>query len=299
MNKKYKRAYFIGGSTTECIYNHEGKRWPDLISNMNTFNYGVGAKSIVNSLRKLELLIESGAKIDTLFIMHACNDFTNLVRPTTGYGAKRKSLINNIIENLYFVSNTIYFYRMFFVKEKDARNATVKILTKTTLSPYAKKVEVKKTLLGSVGDAYLSDDEFGEFYKKNIKGLYARYEILEKIHNLTKKNNIKLILLTQPNSFLVNYLPPYEKDLRLTAFGPKFGGKDGFFTFLQYRKLMDGINDQTIKFAKEKKIDVIDVSKEFLKYNPSPLFIDGFHYTDNGSILFSKIVNDFLQPIRQ
>jgi len=113
--------------------------------------------------------------------------------------------------------------------------------------------------------------------------LDERKKVYTKIDSICKKNNCKLVFITQPHPFRQDYLDksrltfPVVNSLRLNL--------------KQSQELFDVFNNNTREFACENNVLLVDFDSLFYKRNIDGLFYDGIHYSEKGAIVLGNYIN--------
>ncbi len=281
-NRK-KRAVAVGGSTTADALSPEGRRWPDLLA-VPTVNYGASANTTVDSYYNLLFLLENNVvKPEIVFMMHAVNDLHHYLkngRPPFAVEGWNRPPVNMLqLDNPHRVlflgirlsdSWLLSFlrYRMGILKGHEAYGIYLG----------QRKTQDKLQWLGP--------EEFSSFKREFTHDfLPARADVYSTINNLLKNHGVEFIILTQPNNYREDYVP-YREDLRLF---PIVAGKK--MSMEQTAGIFKILNDQNRELARRFNRRMIDVEACFAKLNPSPLFYDSVHYTEQGSLLTANCIN--------
>lgn len=267
-------VHFYGGSTTETRYIAEGYRWPELILGINGKNWGVSGNHLLDSVLNFEFHLLEMPPPDYAVFMHAINDFSarNMFQIDSylkTMGQSRRSNIK-VGERFYLLDFIKTLHEIWFgesnVKEKIKQNITI---SKSRVSA-------------------LNEKEFLFFLDKVIKPfLENRTKVLENLLRVAQNKNVKIVLLTQPHSYGLNFIPLEGEDLRDR---PLIDGPN-YLTHEQMGTVLDLINENTRSFAKSHEVLLIDVSSVFASLDVSEFFYDGIHYTERGSLTFGQIVN--------
>jgi len=286
---------FFGGSTTECQYVDEGKRYPDITGKnlmLTPINWGISGTNIFNSYLNLKFLLEEGllGSPKIVVLMHGVNDLATLTRTgnpdiisnisyLTQYfkkGDYPNGLIQNfkdLVKHIYSISFP-FFYVMHYFKYYLVKKSI------SVVSFYEAEVKKQESIIP------ISEEEFKKFLNSELlkKFLKNRENNYLKFINFCKSKNIQVVLLTQPHSYRENY-KTFNKDLRLY-----FKIKNKLTNLSQSRKLMDLINQHTRKIAEKYKIPLIDVDEYFKNMDVSQLFYDSHHFTPPGC----KVIGNYV-----
>jgi hypothetical protein len=272
-----KLIFFSGGSTTQCIYVDEDKRFPYLVQenlngvgyNVKTVNSGVGGS---NSFHGYLSFITKGMRLspDILFVMYNINDIALLSKTGSYFNApsNRKLIIDKKnIENHPYFDRFLGFLRR----------------VKNILYPKLWKL-FRENVLGFKVFS-VTTDEFKNHRVQNP----SNSEILSKYKNsilnfvsFCKNNNIRLILLSQFNMienkseiFIQDY-NQYKQEKEIEEFVD----------------LYKQANELLLEISILNNIEFIDLNKLIPKTDE--FIFDTIHLTDKGSILVSKIISNYL-----
>ena len=255
---------FLGGSTTECLFVQEKTRFQNLSCRLleekrrkktNSYNLGVSG---MNSMMSINILINKllPLKPDYVILMHNINDITTLTYTGSYWNKSNRELITE--------KEKISFW-------KKVRRIIFKIIPHiyTGIEKLTKRQNI---------------DEWADYrektYRIDTEKILTLYKnSLNTFINICKSWNIKPVLMTQPNRFLINKKPK--------AFLARwnFDYNDFYFTF-------NAMNNVIRKAAMQNNIILIDLEKEVPK--DSLYIYDVVHLNDNGSILTSKIIANIL-----
>lgn len=258
---------FIGGSTTECMYVEEDKRFPYLVAKLlsesgkkvNSINSGVSGNDSLNSLNiYLNKIIPQ--QPDIAVMMHNINDLSLL-----------------LYESSYWNSNP---YRSpIIVEDKSIKSFLKSILPNT----YEFLFRIKANFTGHV-------DEFSE--KRGEQSTIGKPEILEKFADnletfiaISKARNIQPVLMTMANRFTEN--PDKiisEKTKKLQSIG---------LDYSTYKSLFDTMNNQIRKVASENNILLIDLAKHVPQ--SSKYMVDTVHFSNYGSEFVARYIAEKLK----
>ncbi len=273
---------FYGGSTTECLYVDEEKRFPYLVQetlnknlekNIQVYNSGVSAK---NSYQSLIDFISKGLKYKpkTVVFMHAINDQV-ILEMTNSYFIGPDSRI------------PINFFKDKFNQEFD-NNKKSKYLRNMFPNIYFLSTRILEKLKNNDQNV---NDEWADYRNNDIidkDKLFYNYETsIRTFINVAKANNVNVILMTQFNRIDFDNLKILEKqnNARYRNIGFKRDLNDMIFIYSE-------LNNIVRKISYEKNIDLIDLDK--LVPKTSKYIYDPVHLNTDGSIFVSKIISDHL-----
>ena len=251
---------FFGGSTTECIFVEENKRFPYLLTQIlqrtdgtliNSLNAGVSGNHSMHSLLNLlgKGIIE---KPKFVILMHAANDMGTLLNTSSYWNAPIKKKIIQTSENL-----TFKFYLKGIIFE------TSKIIKNIFLPNFW----------------IFSRDSFYDFV--NFRKNKITFENLERILNSDFKSaltsfilvsrswNIEPILMTQFNNYNKRNLISPDSSL----------SSEELFNLYIYT------NQIVREVAKANNVQLIDLEK---KIKGESLFLDKIHLNSYGSVLVAN-----------
>lgn len=278
------KLFFLGGSTTECLYNSEDLRFPELTARLvekesslkiNSYNCGIGG---INSLHSINILLNKVIpnKPDYVFFMHNINDlvtldyygtywFENHPRANinkfgylTDIPTKKHSILNKVFPNI-----TTLIYPAFDSGTKDEFKG------------------IRKNSIISEADSSVKS----EMFRRNINTFIA----------ICKTNNITPILMTQPNAFdLVNiqwFLS--ERADQLAYIGNE---TQQIKQLKKMAHMLSVFNDIIRETAVANNCILIELEKEV---NDIGYFRDEVHVNDKGSEKIAHIIaKEILQKIR-
>jgi len=269
---------FLGGSTTECLYVEEEKRFPYLVGRfleqrnlkVNSYNGGVAGN---DTLHSMNVLINKVFRFhpDIVVIMHNINDLSVLMgqktywhnistrgviieeTPTFAFTSALRQLKNKLIPNLYIKTRN-FVNRMKLLQKEEREFARCASL------PTEKEKSVMINNFGS-----------------NLQSLIY----------LCRARNITPVLMTMesrltenPNNIVkggAGNLPPMSDE-----------------EYESTRKLFFAFNETIRDVGKKNNILVIDLAK---KIPQEPQYIyDVIHFTDYGSESAAKIIAGELKP---
>jgi len=279
---------FLGGSTTECMYVTENKRFPYLVGKLieektnkliNSYNSGASGNNMVHSM---DILLNKimPMKPDIVVMMEAINDYTILAYDHTYWpkGTTRSELITindyfpKVKKETFFwhfkgLFKTIFpniYYRIFLIKERVLRPSQQK-------EPYDEWA----------GRRQMIKDRDFEFMKKEYKW------ILELTVRANKTHNIIPVLMTQANRF-----KDIPDDFILKILEPMLNGGISYATF---KEEYDTFNEIIREVAKSQDIPLIDLAK--LVPQEKEYMYDTLHYNDFGSQFVANIIAEKLIEI--
>ena len=267
---------FLGGSTTECIYVDEDKRFPYLVGRLlendrakvNSINSGVSGN---NSRHSINILINKGLKLhpDIAIMMHNINDLNILLyekdysnnnpyrsliieRDNNSFSYHLKGIIKNIIPNLY--QRIRLFNKRYININIDDEFAHLR----------GKKLTINKQHI------------LNEFEKS-----------IETFISVAKSNGIIPVLMTQASRFKEK---PDSIIIANWTLEDDFGIK-----YENYRKSYLDFNDSIREIGNTNNILVIDLANEIPQ--TKEYMYDAVHFNNKGSSLVAKIIANNLNNI--
>ena len=263
----------LGGSTTECALVPENKRWPDLL-NLATLNFGKSSLNSSHTLENLRYILNTyDLYPKKVFLMDGVNNLTAYLERGT--------------DSLKDPEYTASIYKLALKKSYFMALLWSLIKRSDYLSFY------KAEVINHSRYPLITDQEISTFWQSNeIKIKETIKESLEKFSMLSKQKDFEIVVLSQPHFYALR-IESEALDLRTT---PIIENKR--LSFKQASEFMDKYNEITLSTAQQIGLSHFDVSKCLEKTNRSDLFYDAFHYTELGSIYFSRCLNSYLIPNR-
>lgn len=263
---------FIGGSTTECMYVDEDKRFPALTGQLlenssnkkiNALNAGVSGN---NSMHSINTLLNKIVPMnpDIAVLMHNINDLSVLLH-----------------EKTYWNNNE---YRSLLIEEDRSLKAIVKQLLPNT---YNFAFEMKRKLLGNGSEFENSNHEHNKPRLSNEKILSMFKANLNIFVEISKANNTTPVLMTQASRFTEKPDDVVMRNLQ------NLDAMD--LTYSEYRALFVAMNEVIRTVAMEKSVLLIDLEKEVPQTNE--FMADPVHFNNQGSELVAKIISTNLASL--
>lgn len=274
--KSFADILFLGGSTTECRYVNELKRFPYLSgrfleqddkyknAKINTINSGVSGN---NSMHSINLLLNKSLKRKPKIavLMHNINDLSSLLYMQSYWGENE--------------------YRSLLVEDKSKRLNFEAI-------PYSLG-RLFPQISSRIRSLIPVKDEF-----KNIRGKQINYDSV-KIINLFRKSlitfielcktwEIEPVLMTQmnrfdssPNKMIIDWFEITRNDINIS--------------YKEYMILFKKFNNVIRETAKNENILLIDLALEIPQ--TKKYIYDVVHLTNEGSVLASQVIANELKSI--
>jgi lysophospholipase L1-like esterase len=275
-----KKIICMGGSTTECFYLSDGKDWPNVLGKklrqndpgiwLN--NAGMDGQSTFGHLAMLKQYILE-IKPDYIVLMCGLNDI-GLKNPGT-FDKYDNSWFKKVYNFLELPSTIVNIMRAGNAKQAGLNHRFFKDISK----------EEKLVL---------TDSQILQQLQQQQQFIPAYQERLVKFATLCKKNNIKLILVSQ--AILFSDEPDLLTNIYLGDI--KTGNTNGKGKSL----MMKMYNKATFDIAEKMHIPFINLSARLPK--DSRFFYDGYHFSNDGAemaadILFDEIETQNLVPSKK
>jgi hypothetical protein len=262
---------FFGGSTTNCLYVDEDKRFPYLVqktlnrelnNDIQILNAGVyGKTSMLSTMDLITKGLKNNPEI--VFLMHNINDFSVLEKSGKYWDAPiSRSLIKQKI-HIEALSSSNFFIRTFYVLTPNIYyiiNRFFEILLNNKPNDefieYRNSEKIDKKII------------FQE-YIKSIKTFIAIAKIYE----------IEVVLMTQFNRMNIDdeYIVQLNSEIK---------------NFEEYIYVYDQLNNLVREIANEENINLIDLDL-LLPQNENYIY-DEVHLNNNGSIFVADLISNFL-----
>jgi hypothetical protein len=276
---------FLGGSTTECTYVQEEKRFPYLAGRLledktglrvNSYN---AAKSGNNTLHNLNILLNKVVplKPEVAVLMDNVNDLTILLydktywnnnpyrSPITAKTPSWQTVMKNL-EDTFHLARDLTFPNLF----RQMRHLLPFKLSVKARGDEFKKVRGQKI---AIDQAYL----VGEFTMN-----------LQTFIDMCRVRKITPVLMTMQTR-LTDHPDPYVRKIM-----QKLEDQQGI-TYQQYKDIFDRFNQTIREVGGRNKVLVIDLARQVPP--EKEYFADLAHYNDQGSTLVARLVSDALAPL--
>jgi lysophospholipase L1-like esterase len=276
----YLTIIAVGGSTTLCRYNSEGKTWVDLLGQKldKSFpkfwinNAGFDGQSTIGHLILMDDIIAPLKPKVVLFLVGANDQFLEEQKVhDQHFLRKSKSSLSYFIENMLNKSD-IYYYISNYLRYAKAR--------KFGMLHYP--VDMTK-----IENKYLTTKQIEEFKEGHrTQKLISYKERLINLVEICNKNGIEPVFITQP--YLLGKGIDEDSGVNLaTAAVRAYNGEVAW-------GIVELYNDVLRQTAKDHHILLIDLAKELPKR--SKYYYDFYHYTNEGSALTAEIIYRHLYP---
>ena len=278
---KYFKIITVGGSTTECTFLSDGKTWTDQLGKKLKTNFkdiwinnaGFDGHSTFGHLVLMEDYIAKLQPQIVLFLIGANDQGTDdmgeqdmEIMRNRFYYYSVKGYLKSMANHSEVFSLGLNFYRYW---------KSVKIGVEHT--------ELDFEIFKNVDINYYMTDDYIKSKKNNLQlsrisaeGFRKR---LQRLIDISIKNNIEPILITQP-SFYGDFIDDVTK-------------VDFKFTTMSW-EILEIFNDVTRQVGKENNILVIDLDREMPK--SSKYYYDWLHYTNEGAEKVAEIIYNNLYP---
>ncbi len=269
------KIFTVGGSTTQSLYNTEGKTWSDLLANnlkkinpqiwLN--NAGLSGHSTKGHLILLkDKLVE--LKPDYVIFLVGINDVGRVIEE------KEESIIEEFIFKSEVISLAVNIVRNFQSKKLNL-SYDLKWDPKTAPTLELSGMEISKSMM-------IHSKTYLPYYRRRLEALI----------DFCKNNNIKPIFITQPLVYGDQIDPTTGVNLGKLKVGEQ--------NSLQIWLVLEMYNDITRVLARKERIPLVDLALKMPK--DTRYYYDYMHYTNEGaariaSILTEELTPFFLKPI--
>ncbi len=271
-SKKYPQPdisiVFLGGSTTECMFVDEDKRFPYVVGTIleeqtglkiNSYNGGLSGNNIMHAI---DLLLNKVIPIHpkVVVFMENINDISTLIYEETYWS---KNTVRSPLETLHKVK-------------------LVGKLLKEIFIPNLNKAytDLQKTVWGQ------EEDEFAQARGKKItidrsKLTDAFARNLRTFVCICKTQGIVPVLMTQANRIKT------DPDPVVAAYIGRFGHDTGI-PYADFKEIYDAFNDTIRQVGRDSEVMVIDLAGDI---PPDKTYLyDLVHFNDAGSQLAAQII---------
>lgn len=268
---------FLGGSTTECLYLDENKRFPSVVAallgerrgwRVRAINGGVSGGNSLHSINKLVNVVAPKSPQVVVF-MHAINDLTTLAYFRNYWNADRRG-------NLVVIENgegSFSYTLKSFAKRYAPGYYTMAMVVSDYLNP---KVDDEFVFDRQVFNANLQRDEelVALFHQQLVLFVYA-----------TRALGATPVLMTQANR--IENDDPFVRDL-ISRTRP---GLD----YDQWRKMYTRFNHEIRRVAELLHVDLVDLAKAIP--GTKEYVYDPVHLTEAGSVAVAEEIVKILGPV--
>ncbi|MGC9326604.1 MAG: SGNH/GDSL hydrolase family protein [Candidatus Hinthialibacter sp.] len=285
---------FLGGSTTECMYVSEDKRFPYLTGRylsdrtgkkFNAYNGGVSGN---HSLHSIDILLHKALpmKPAAVLLLHNVNDL-NILLYEGGYWNSNPS--RSLIEVVEISQG----------EEYPAILRRIKNIVRYMIPHlYRRAFLFKNRWTRDDGGAsgYPEQDEFAHLRGRKIQYNedFMRREFqrnLEMFVDIVRSAGSAPVLITQANRFTSDPDPVVQMNMEDLA--------DMGIDYKEYKRLYDGFNQIIRNVGEDKKARVIDLERMIPK--ESRYMYDTMHFNDEGSkkaaeLIAAHLLDLFTEP---
>lgn len=280
---------FLGGSTTECMFVNDKKRFPYLVGRMleersgkkiNSYNGGVSGN---HSLHSINILINKvlPMKPDIVLMCHNVNDLNILLYEGTYWNSNPTRSPIETIE----------------IKEGEDAPTLIrrgKNIVRALIPHLYERMHVLKKQWMARGKKRTGDPEFDEF--AHLRGKKITFDSEALLAEFTR--NLKLfvdivrdsgsipVLITQANRFTDNPDPVILSNMQDLA--------DMGIEYAPYKTIYDRFNQAIRDVGSEKGVLVIDLERAIPK--ESLYMYDTMHFNDVGSEKAAELITESLLP---
>ncbi|MBN2329422.1 MAG: SGNH/GDSL hydrolase family protein [Candidatus Omnitrophica bacterium] len=274
---------FLGGSTTECMYVSEDKRFPYLAGRnlsartgkkINAYNGGVSGN---HSLHSIDVLLHKALPMRpaAVLLLHNVNDL-NILLYEGGYWNSNPT--RSLIEDVEISEGEEY--PTLLRRMKNIVRYTIPHLYRRA---FLLKKQWRRGDESPIGNP--QQDEFAHLRGRKIQydEAFMRREFrrnLEWFVDIVRDSGSTPILMTQANRFTGNP----DKVVRINMMDLEDMG----IGFEEYKELYDGFNQIIRDVGEDKEARVIDLERMIPK--ESRYMYDTMHFNDEGSIKAAEII---------
>jgi lysophospholipase L1-like esterase len=278
-SKKYdhpdKVIVFLGGSTTECMFVDEDRRFPYLVgkileeetgAKINSYNAGLSGN---NALHAIDLLINKVIPLhpQVVVFMENINDVTTLLYEGTYWN---KHTARSPLETL-------------------EKTKLVGKLLKEILFPHLNQAyrNLKERLAGQPWDEFIGAR--GKKLQIDKTGFVHEFAMnLQTLICICQAHEITPVLMTQANRITD------RPDPVVAAYIGRYGNDTGI-SYAQLKDLYDAFNDAIREEGRKNRVMVIDLAREIPSNNK--FIYDMVHFNDAGSEMAAKLIAARLKPL--
>lgn len=272
------KIFFLGGSTTECMYNSELKRMPELVARklekqlalkVNAYNAGAGGNNTLHSLNVLiNKVLPQQPRMAVL--MHNINDVVTLLY--LGSYWTEDNVRANINHYGYYVNS---------LSDRDEQGISFLPNISELLGLRGKRFPDQfKGLRSKITENPPDSLAMVNLFKRNLQ-MYI---------DICKVNEIEPVLMTQANNFDVLGYDWFVKNNKMN-FEELGSEKQKFFD--HFTSMLIAFNKAIIEVATQNQCQIIDLNA---RINDIALFQDEVHYNDRGCDTAAAIIAAAVLP---
>ena len=294
--QEYLSIFALGGSTTQCAYQSDGKTWPDVLGvklrrhfNMLWINNaGLSGHSTFGHIVLMEDFILP-LKPDVVLFLIGVNDVG--VKDLTDWD--KQSFKNETFNRIQFNSLKSFFVSMAYVSEVFAISLNMYRYVKARSRGL--NHHINKATLDAEKSEFLQDIEYLDIPQEEHMRMKQEYERnylkeyklrLRRLIELSKNKGIEPVFITQPALYGKGIDSITQVDLEKIKVG-QINGR------LKW-EILELYNGLTRKVGKEEDILTIDLASELPKN--SKYYIDYIHYSNEGIEKVVDIIYSHLYP---
>ncbi|MBF0189323.1 MAG: SGNH/GDSL hydrolase family protein [Magnetococcales bacterium] len=281
---------FLGGSTTECFYVDEEKRFPYLTGRLlekrtgkkiNALNAAFGGN---HTLHSINILLNKGLpeKPDMAVMMHAINDLYILILEGSYWNDHRSR------SHLVPLNKQKDSWLKRLIREKIPHiNAGTRILQtriKDTLDRWRGKENTPWK--GAAADEWINAR--GRTYDIDNEGILSAFRRnLETFITTARIHGVTPVLMTQANRF------KEDPDRLIAWLGATFFSSYGI-TYEQHMEIYRAFNDEIRAVARDHQVVLVDLDREIP--HEREMMYDFVHLNDAGSEQAAAVIAATLEP---
>ena len=285
----------IGGSTTECLYLDDHETWAAVLENNlnqgSSHKYWVGnvGQSGMNTrhhILHVKYLLPQFPEVDAILLFVGINDLSYFLRTNKTYSINQILYSNEILEKAFSrrpKTKKVDFlnfreYHIYFLVMK-----AFYILTNKTNYQDKAGSSYKYNRLKRINSDKVSTLPSLE------KGLNEYRDNINYIIDICRKNDVKIILATQPTMWFKNMPKRLSKLLW-------FGWTDNDSIYYNSSSLADAMaqyNKIIRNIAIENDIQLVDLSNSLPK--DTTVFYDDCHFNERGALLFGEYISNSIK----
>ena len=269
-----KEVIFMGGSTTECIWNEEDYRWPTRVasafnqlpnktSNIATFNSGVWGNTTAQSVN---LLINKVLPLqpDIAVLMHNINDLVLMIHERDYWQAtipSRKILVRSEWDAM----PTTQMRQVYLSRKLNKLKKRFKTMFSSNSTKEDEFAATRKA------PSELDENTFQKQFEDNLKTFIF----------LCQLKGVKPVLMTQASRLKA------EPDESIRGHVETMMMDKGL-TYEKVREYFDALNNSTRKIAAESGTLLIDLDKHIPQ--TADMMFDSVHFTDMGCDAVAAVI---------
>ena len=285
------RILALGGSTTLCVVLDQEETWTHLIqAELNTTspvrtwvgNVGIDGSKLFDAYHQIRDMVPALPRIDTIVLLHGFNDLQYRLIYIDDYAEKLDFLRKKIAPSR---DQTPEFLRLRTMKLlsgylRYSRNAGMR-----EYADFYQKMRLKRQNAALIKRTDPPIADALRFYE----------ETLRLIIDETRRQKIRLVLLTQPGL--------YRNDLNARERGLLWMGAEGdvmrrdhsgiYYSAPVLARALERYNALTLEICRTENIECIDLAGRLPK--TTEIFYDDLHFTEAGSRQVARIVSDALK----